>query len=596
MTKGILSSKFLELAGFTIENLPGAVFWIDSKGEIELANATASKRLGYAVEELTSMSFLDICPDLSGKDWGDLWEKIRKEKVVNTELHHKRKNGEIFPVLIKSNFVNFQGKEYSVSIALDISKRVEAEESIRVQNKLLNDTINSLTHPFYVIDAKTYNIILANKASGFHNFKGRITCHELTHASDKPCDGKDHICPVAEIKRTDKPFTVQHIHKDLDGNDTHFEIHAYPIHNSEGEIEKIIEYSIDITDRKKADDDLLKALKEVKRLKNQLEAENVYLQNEIKTDHNFEEIISNSKEFNEVLNQVQQVASTEASVLILGETGTGKELLARAVHNISKRRHRPLVKVNCATLPANLIESELFGHEKGAFTGAHSRKIGRFELANKGTLFLDEIGDLPLELQTKLLRVLQEGEFERLGSSQTTKVDVRIIAATNVNLEEAIDEKKFRSDLYYRLNVFPITIPPLRKRRDDIPVLVNHFVKKYALKNGKNIRIVPQRALNALKTYNWPGNIRELENIIERGTIISQGDQLELGDWMPSSSPSRSGHKSMALRDHEKEHILEVLEMTAWRVSGEQGAAKVLDIKPTTLEARMKKLGIVRKK
>lgn len=596
MTKGILSSKFHELAGFTIENLPGAVFWIDSKGEIELANATASERLGYTVAELTSMSFLDISPDFLGKDWSELWEKIRKEKVVNTELSHKRKNGEIFPVLIKSNFVKFQGKEYSVSIALDISKRIEAENNIRIQNKLLNDTINSLTHPFYVIDAKTYNVILANKASGFNNFKGRITCHELTHASDKPCDGKDHICPVAEIKRTNKAFTVQHIHKDMDGNDTHIEVHAYPIHNSEGEIEKIIEYSIDITDRKKADDDLLKASQEVKRLKNQLEAENVYLQNEIKIDHNFEEIISNSKEFNEVLNQVQQVASTEASVLILGETGTGKELLARAVHNISKRRHRPLVKVNCATLPANLIESELFGHEKGAFTGAHSRKIGRFELANKGTLFLDEIGDLPLELQTKLLRVLQEGEFERLGSSQTTKVDVRIIAATNVNLEEAIDEKKFRSDLYYRLNVFPITIPPLRKRRDDIPVLVNHFVKKYALKNGKNIRVVPQRTLNALKAYNWPGNIRELENIIERGTIISQEDQLELGDWMPSSTSSQSGHKSMALRDHEKEYILEVLEMTGWRVSGEQGAAKVLDIKPTTLEARMRKLGIVRKK
>ena len=596
MTQGILSSKFLELARFTIENLPGAVFWIDSKGEIELANTTASKRLGFSVEELTSMSFLNICPDLSGKEWSALWEKIRTEKVVNTETSHKRKSGEVFPVLIKSNFVQFQGKEYSVSIALDISKRVEAEKSIRIQNKLLNDTINSLTHPFYVIDAKNYNIILANKASGFHNFKGRITCHELTHASDKPCDGKNHICPVEEIKRTGKPYTVEHIHKDMDGNEAYFEVHAYPIHNSGGEIENIIEYSIDISDRKKADDNLLKALEEVKRLKNQLEAENVYLQNEIKTDHNFEEIISKSKEFNEVLNQVQQVASTEASVLVLGETGTGKELLARAVHNISKRRHRPLVKVNCATLPANLIESELFGHEKGAFTGAHSRKIGRFELANKGTLFLDEIGDLPLELQTKLLRVLQEGEFERLGSSQTMKVDVRIIAATNVNLEEAIHEKKFRSDLYYRLNVFPITIPPLRNRRDDIPVLVNHFVKKYSLKNGKDIRMVPQRVINALKSYNWPGNIRELENIIERGSIISQGDQLELGDWMPSSSPAQSGQKSLALRDHEREHILEVLEMTNWRVSGAQGAAKVLDIKATTLEARMKKLGIVRKK
>ncbi|MCD4731470.1 MAG: sigma 54-interacting transcriptional regulator [Bacteroidales bacterium] len=536
-----------------------------------------------------------MCVDFSIKDWAELWKRIKKEKVVITESKHRKKGGEIFPVYIRSNFVEFEGKEYSVSIALDVTKRVEAEAQIRLQHQLLKNTINSLTHPFYVIDAESFEIILANDASGFNETKTKLTCHSVTHNSDKPCDGNNHVCPVAKIKKSKKARTVEHLHKDDKGNDKYVEIHAYPIFDDSGEVSNVIEYSIDITERKKADENLRFALDEVKRLKNQLEAENIYLQQEIKLEHNFEEIISKSKTFKNVLNKVEQVASTDATVLVLGETGTGKELLARAIHNISKRRNRPLVKVNCATLPANLIESELFGHEKGSFTGAHAQKTGRFELANGGTIFLDEIGDLPRELQTKLLRVLQEGEFERLGSSQTMKVDVRIIAATNVNLEEAIEEGKFRNDLYYRLNVFPIIIPPLRDRRDDIPLLVHHFVNKYSKKNSRNIESIPQNTMKALQNYPWPGNIRELENIIERGVIISTGNQLELGDWLPKGKKIRSTQQTSSLNDYEKEYILEVLEMTNWRVSGEKGAAKILDIKPTTLEARMKKLGISRK-
>ncbi|QEC70064.1 PAS domain S-box protein [Panacibacter ginsenosidivorans] len=326
-----------------------------------------------------------------------------------------------------------------------------------------------------------------------------------------------------------------------------------------------------------------------------LQAQNQYLQDEIKVNYNFEEIVSKSKKFHRILQQLEQVAATDATVLILGESGTGKELLARAVHNISNRSKRPLVKVNCATLPANLIESELFGHEKGAFTGAMDRKIGRFELADGGTIFLDEIAELPFDLQSKLLRILQEGEFERLGNPKTMKVNARIIAATNRNLEQAIEKKEFREDLFYRLNVFPIISPPLRERKEDIPLLVKHFCQKYEAKIGKKITHIPSKTMDALMEYDWPGNIRELENIIERALILSRDGILEHGDWLPaiktSSAKSNVKHK---MEDVEKDHIIAVLNKTNWKVSGEKGAAKILGLNPTTLEARMKKLGIKR--
>ncbi len=343
-------------------------------------------------------------------------------------------------------------------------------------------------------------------------------------------------------------------------------------------------------------DELQKALAEVERLKDRLQDENIYLQEEIKIEHNFEEIISCSKALNQVLGKVEQVTATDTTVLITGETGTGKDLVARAIHNIRARTDRPLVKVNCAALPSNLIESELFGHERGAFTGAHTRKIGRFELANSGTIFLDEIGDLPMELQAKLLRVLQEGEFERLGSTDTIKVNVRVIAATNRELEKAIGEGKFREDLYYRLNVFPIKVPPLREHREDIPLLVRHFVQKYGARTGKKIEKIPQKVMDDLQAYPWPGNVRELENIIERSVIISPGNQLQLGDWLPATVKPPGAAGIPSLEEVEKNHIIEVLEMTGWRVSGKKGAANILGLKPTTLEARMKKLGIERKR
>jgi DNA-binding NtrC family response regulator/ligand-binding sensor domain-containing protein len=351
-----------------------------------------------------------------------------------------------------------------------------------------------------------------------------------------------------------------------------------------------------LEEKTKHSNELQSALSEVELLKNRLQAENVYLQDEIKLQHNFENIITQSEELKKVLHKVEQVASTDATVLILGESGTGKELLARAVHNISDRTDRPLVKVNCSALPANLIESELFGHEKGAFTGATSRKIGRFELADGGTIFLDEIGDLPLDLQPKILRALQENEIERIGNSKTIKVDVRVIAATNRDLTNEIRQGNFREDLYYRLNVFPITIPPLRKRKEDIPILVNYFINKFGKKIGKQIESVSQNIIEAFQDYRWPGNVRELENIIERAVITSPDTKLVLSEGLPKQASKSTQSEISTLDENERQHILKALESTNWQVSGEKGAAKLLGIKRTTLEARMKKLNIEKKR
>jgi len=344
----------------------------------------------------------------------------------------------------------------------------------------------------------------------------------------------------------------------------------------------------------------------MEREKARLEAQNTYLIEEIKETHNFEEIVGQSRTLAEVIEKVKLVASTDSSVLILGETGTGKELVARAVHSNSERRNRPLVKVNCAALPAGLIESELFGHEKGAFTGATDRRIGRFELAHGGTIFLDEIGDMPPDVQMKLLRVLQEHEFERVGGSNLIKVDVRVIAATNRELLRSVAEGTFRQDLYYRLNVFPVQLPPLRERREDIPPLVHYFVRRFSLKIGRKITRIQRETMERLASYAWPGNVRELENVIERAVILSRGIELEValdvlpeitkaGAPRPAAEEKRPEVPSPDSIDQvERNHILEVLMRTNWRIEGPEGAAALLNLNPSTLRSRMKKLGVQR--
>jgi transcriptional regulator with GAF, ATPase, and Fis domain/DNA-binding NarL/FixJ family response regulator len=347
-----------------------------------------------------------------------------------------------------------------------------------------------------------------------------------------------------------------------------------------------------IIEQSQAEENLVTANQQLLQLSDRLENQNIYLQEEIKLTYNFGNIIGKNKKFLKILNLAEKVAPSQTAVLITGETGTGKELIARIIHELSDRKDFPLIKVNCAALPANLIESELFGYEKGAFTGAIALKKGRFELADNTTIFLDEIGDLPLDLQSKLLRVLQEGEFERLGGTKTLKVNIRVLAATNKNLRKLSETGKFRSDLFYRLDVFPIECLPLREKKDDIPLLVKHFVEILNVKIGRNIEIVPKRVLSILQEYHWPGNVRELENILERAVILSSGGQLELGDWLTKNTQSTTKSSIPSLDEFQKEHILHVLKLTNGKISGETGAAKILGLHRVTLQSRMKKLGI----
>ena len=331
---------------------------------------------------------------------------------------------------------------------------------------------------------------------------------------------------------------------------------------------------------------------EQERMTQELRREKLYLEDEIRTEYNFEEIIGESAVLKRILKQVETVAPTDSTVLVQGETGTGKELIARAIHNLSKRRERTFVKMNCAAIPTGLLESELFGHERGAFTGAIAQKVGRFELAHGGTLFLDEVGDVPLELQSKLLRVLQEQEFERLGSNRTIRVDVRLVAATNRDLAQMVADKQFRSDLYYRFNVFPVVAPPLRERPEDIPLLVRYFAQKYARLMSKRVETIPAGAMTALAKYHWPGNIRELENLIERSVILSQGPDLHvpLGELKAPAAAAPNGVAT--LEAAEREHILRVLRETNWVIGGPSGAAARLGMKRTTLQSKMLKLRI----
>jgi len=341
------------------------------------------------------------------------------------------------------------------------------------------------------------------------------------------------------------------------------------------------------------------AYREIAELKDRLAEEKVYLEDEIRSELNFEEIVGRSAALRRVLQEIETVSPTDSTVLIYGETGTGKELIARAIHNLSARSKSNFVKLNCAAIPTGLLESEMFGHEKGAFTGAVAQRVGRFELANRGTVFLDEVGEIPLELQPKLLRVLQEREFERLGSSRTLHTDARLIAATNRDLGEMVEDQKFRADLFYRLNVFPVHVPALRERQDDIPLLVRHFVQHFARKMGKVVDTIPAETMNALVRYHWPGNIRELQNLVERAVILSPGPTLrvplnDLHVQPVAAAAAPSARKPETLEEVERRHILETLDVTDWVISGPKGAAATLGLKRSTLQARMEKLGIRR--
>jgi PAS domain S-box-containing protein len=429
---------------------------------------------------------------------------------------------------------------------------------------------------------------------GWLEFRGRTIEQELGNGWTEGVHPDDYnrvvetFCACFDQR---KQFRMEYRFRRADGDFRWIDDIGTPRFSSDNEFLGYIGSCMDITERKQTEEALQRAVREVSELKNQLQAENVYLREEIQLVHNVGEIVGQSNAIKYVLFKVEQVGKTDSTVLILGETGTGKELVTRAIHSLSSRRDRPLVKVNCAALSANLIESELFGHEKGSFTGAGARKVGRFEVANGSTIFLDEIGELPLELQSKLLRVIQEGEFERLGSSKTIKVDVRIVAATNRNLKLEVEKGAFREDLWYRLNVFPITVPPLRQRKEDIPLLVDHFVKALSKKLGKPITSISSTTVKKLNDYSWPGNVRELANVLERAVINARGSVLHISENFEQEREN-DPEDFKTLEEMEREHITHILDQTSWRIEGPNGAAKLLGLNPSTLRTRMVKLGI----
>ncbi len=385
-----------------------------------------------------------------------------------------------------------------------------------------------------------------------------------------------------------------------DGTIRHIHVLGHPVTNAAGELVEFVGSHMDITEQHQARVALENAFEEIKALKDQLSRENAALRQEIDETSMFEQIVGKSDALRSVLRQVETVARTDSTVIIYGETGTGKELIARAIHNLSPRRNQAFVKLNCASIPTGLLESELFGHEKGAFTGAIAQRIGRFELASRGTIFLDEIGEVPLELQPKLLRVLQEREFERLGSSRTLRTEARLIAATNRDLAKMVDEQKFRSDLFYRLNVIPIVVPPLRERPEDVPLLVQHFAELFSRRINKPIQTIPPETMSALVQYDWPGNVRELQNVIERAVILSTGGVLRVPSTDLKNNPAKNGATGPAAARGRRsdapppgrDQVLQALEATSGRVGGADGAAQRLGMKRTTLIAHMKRLGI----
>ena len=628
-----------------------AIFVLDPEvDEILDVNSKACSMLGYSREELLSMPITAIHPNEMPELLAFARSVFKKGSGWTNELTCLTKTGNTLPAEISASVIDISERTYMIALVRDITDRKRAEEALQRYSEDLERQVTERTAQLGRSEERQRVLLEINNAI-ISNFDRRSLFHATAEALRTIVpfdvaviflyDPHADMFRLVALENPSLPKKILDVGAEVGREGSHvgwvFD-RSKPLIRRDLEVERqfAIEEKLAAAgvrsylivplvargraigtlnvgsrepDRYSATDaeflrevaaqialaiENMLAYEEIAGLKARLEEENIYLQEEIKTDYNFEEIIGGSRTLKKMLKAVESVATTDTTALLLGETGTGKELVARAIHHLSPRKHRTLIKVNCAALPAGLIESELFGHEKGAFTGALSRKIGRFELADGGTIFLDEIGDLPLDLQAKLLRVLQEGEFERVGASHTIKVNVRVIAATNRDLEKALQEDRFRADLYYRLNVFPIGIPSLRERKEDIPVLVQYFVMKYGTKLGKRIETIPQKTMDALRAYPWPGNVRELENVIERALVLSQGPQLELGEWLPKPRVTPTGARVPTLEELESEQIIKTLEMTGWRVSGEKGAAKLLGMKPTTLEARMKKLGIKR--
>ncbi|HYT56063.1 MAG TPA: sigma 54-interacting transcriptional regulator [Verrucomicrobiae bacterium] len=637
------------------ENSAIGVALTDLNGRFLATNSAYHKMLGYTEEELRKLTFLDIThEDYRESNWVLITELLEgKREQFQVEKQYWRKDGS--SIWVSNNVSLVPGTEnvprFIMALSEDISERKRAEEALRkseersrtlleinnaiitnlTQEALLHAVTESLRRvvPFdragfslYVPERKTFRLLAAESEFSSDYFRVGL---ELTRGEGISTWVFDHQQPVLcrDLEKEQQyPNDRRHL---ADGIYSYCVVPLIIRGKSIGTLnvgsrtrnqysERDLEFLQEVASQVALAVENMQSYQEIAALKARLEKENVYLQEEIRTEHNFEEIVGNSPALLAVLRNVEQVAPTDSTVLICGETGTGKELIARAIHNRSARKDHPLVKVNCSAISAGLVESELFGHVKGAFTGALERRSGRFELADGGTIFLDEVGELPLETQVKLLRVLQEREFEPVGSSQPVRVNVRVIAATNRNLEESIKTGSFRDDLFYRLNVFPVEVPPLRERRSDISKLATFFVFQYSKKLGKNIEGISQDTMDRISGYSWPGNVRELQNIIERAVILCQQPILELKpDLAPISARgvlpqapeglseaevaqySRSAPPPLStLKEVERGHIMAVLKQTGGVVEGPNGAARILNLHPNTLRHRMSRLGIKR--
>lgn len=577
--------KTAKLGVWSFDVNTGEVIWNDRQYEI---HGISQSEFDLTIESYNKL----VHPEDLEYLFDQQAEVYKSKSVYDINFRIIRPDKEVRYISASATPVNIDGElDRIIGVNEDVTERKESEKNFKESEERIRLFTQNVPDFLLQID-RTGKINYINKT-----LEG-LTQEDVIGSSVYSWIPKESIekfkDKLENVFKSGGGETIEYPGNGLKNEPIWFESQLGPLEKS-GEITQVIIVSRDITERKIAELDLKKALIEIIELKQQIEAENIYLKEELKLEGSFVEIVGSSKSLRKVLKQVEQVAKTDSTVLILGETGTGKELIARAIHNASDRKGKPMVKVNCSSLPADLIESELFGHEKGAFTGALNRKIGRFELANGGTIFLDEIGDLPIGLQTRLLRVLQESEFERVGGEKTIKVDVRVITATNRNLAKQVLENDFRQDLYYRLNVFPIECPPLRNRVEDIPSLVHHFVNKYNHKVNNKIKTVHQKTIEQLMHYNWPGNIRELENVIERAIIVNQGGQLRLGKWFLDSNVDIIVTDDLStLETVERDYIIKVLEKTNWKIRGKNGAAQILGMQPTTLESRMKKRDIKR--
>ncbi len=576
-------TKYYELYDFA----PVGYLVFDQQGVIKEANLTGANLLGVQRRFLINTPFLVfVMPKSRDEFYTHLHKVFKTGKKERCELQLQRKDHGQLEVLLES--ITRQDDEPNVGRCLsavsDISERKRTEQALRESEERLSVILKSTMDAIITID-DAHRIVLFNEAAEkvfrcsaaemigqpIHKYLCKNLQRLITNYMKVPSGRKKS----KQYMLSPKGLTARR----ADGEQFPFEATISHVEVSRQSLYTII--LRDINDHKRAKAELKK-----------LRLEKIYLREEIDSEYNFGEIVGASNAMKKVFKNIEKVAATDSIVLLTGETGTGKELIARAIHNLSSWERNVLIKVNCGALPANLVESELFGHERGAFTGATEKRKGRFELANGGTIFLDEVGELPLDTQAKLLRVLEQQEFERVGGTQTLKVNVRVIAATNRNLGEAVKQGAFRSALFYRLNIFPISIPPLRERMDDIPLLTNHFIKKFSSRLGKRIESINPKAMEKLMNYDWPGNVRELANILERAVILCEDNVLKPEHISISAQHSATKVELSTLEDAEREHILKALEKTGGLVGGPKGAAELLGLKRTTLLTKMKKLGI----